>query len=74
MSSPILDHPGLPQVERLLAGGTPPPMAADLLVSLGVSDLGKDGFPDIGLGETVRRLPRRVSESTDGAAWMSAMA
>ncbi len=39
VGSPILDHPGLPQIERLLAGGTPPPMAADLLVSLGVSDM-----------------------------------
>ncbi|MEE9276044.1 MAG: bifunctional [glutamate--ammonia ligase]-adenylyl-L-tyrosine phosphorylase/[glutamate--ammonia-ligase] adenylyltransferase, partial [bacterium] len=41
MSRSLLDHPGLPHIERLLAGGSPSPGASDLLASLGVSDPGR---------------------------------
>jgi len=39
LSAPIIDHPGFPHIERLLAGGAPSLAAADLLTSLGVSNL-----------------------------------
>ncbi|MEK6710789.1 MAG: bifunctional [glutamate--ammonia ligase]-adenylyl-L-tyrosine phosphorylase/[glutamate--ammonia-ligase] adenylyltransferase [Nitrospinota bacterium] len=38
MSPAIQDHPGLEHIERLLAGGAPSPLAADLLDSIGVID------------------------------------
>jgi glutamate-ammonia-ligase adenylyltransferase len=39
LSAPIVDHPGFPHIERLLSGGAPSLAAADLLTSLGVSNL-----------------------------------
>ena len=41
MTQAIQDHPGVEHVERLLAGGAPSPMAADLLDSIGVIDPGR---------------------------------
>ncbi|MBI3129470.1 MAG: bifunctional [glutamate--ammonia ligase]-adenylyl-L-tyrosine phosphorylase/[glutamate--ammonia-ligase] adenylyltransferase [Candidatus Tectomicrobia bacterium] len=38
MTVAIQDHPGVEHIERLLAGGAPSPMAADLLDSIGVID------------------------------------
>lgn len=41
MTQAIQDHPGVEHIEWLLAGGTPSPMAADLLDSIGVIDPGR---------------------------------
>ena len=38
MSTPIQDHPGFDQIERLLSGGMPSRATADLLTSLGFID------------------------------------
>ena len=39
MRQPIHEHPGFFHVGRLLSGGSPPPPAAELLASLGISDM-----------------------------------